>query len=508
VAKGPSLLERCINWVEKVGNKLPHPFLLFVYITILTLIVAHALNGISFTVPGQAQKLQITSLLSADGLRYMLTNMVKNFVDFPPIGLVIPIVIAVGIGEQAGLFRAAIVKLVRSVPRSLITAVFFFAGVNGNLASDASAVIFPAVGAALFQGMGRNPMIGVVSGYAAYLGGLSANVLIAGTDATAAGITAKAAQLLPATASSAVHPAINWYFMAASALLLTFVGTYVTEKIVAPMLEEQSVTLSEVPESETLALGEAENRGLKYAGIALLVYVVILLALSVPSGALLRDPKTNTILPKSPLIESIVPLVVFFFMATGVAYGIGAGTIKSSYDVGKFMGTGLSSISSFVVLAFFAAQFINYFNKTNLSTYIAMQGASILGSIGFTGIPLLLAVVFFVCLMNFSIGSAAAKWAMLAPVLVPMMGLLGYSPAFAQCAYRIGDAVTNPVSPLGSYLPILLGFVQMYKKDAGVGTAIAYEIPYTIAFLIMWSLLLVVWYLLGLPLGPGASIRL
>ncbi|MGI6604122.1 MAG: AbgT family transporter [bacterium] len=493
---------------EKAGNRLPHPFLLFVYITILILILAHALNGTSFTVPGQPEKLQVTTLLTADGLRYMLTNMVGNFVNFPPIGLVIPIVIAVGIGEEAGLFRAAIVKLVRSVPRSLITAVFFFAGVNGNLASDASAVIFPAVGAALFQGLGRNPLIGVVSGYAAYLGGLSANVLIVGTDATAAGITASAAQLLPVTASTPIHPAINWYFMAASAILLTVVGTYVTEKIVAPMLEEQPVILSEASQSQALELGESENRGLKYAGIALVAYVVILLALSVPNGALLRDPETNAILPRSPLIQSIVPLVVFLFMATGIAYGIGAGTIKSSYDVGRYMGKGISSIASFLVLAFFAAQFIDYFNKTNLSTFIPVQGAHALGSIGFTGIPLLIAVVFFVCLMNFAVGSAAAKWAMLAPVLVPMMGLLGYSPAFAQCAYRIGDAVTNPVSPLGSYLPILLGFLQMYKKDAGVGTAIAYELPYTISFIVMWTILLIVWYLLRLPIGPGAYIFL
>jgi aminobenzoyl-glutamate transport protein len=296
--------------------------------------------------------------------------------------------------------------------------------------------------------------------------------------------------------------------MIVSTLVLTVVGTFITEKILAPMLEGVEVTLPEGTKQDSLELSDDQNKGLKYAGIAFLIFVAIVLLLTVPSGSLLRNPETGAILPNSPLISGIVPLVVFLFMVVGIAYGIGAKTIKSSFDIGKYMSDGVSSIASFLVLALFAAQFVEYFKVTNLSQFIAVKGADTLNSMNFTGIPLIIGVVVFSSIINFFIISASAKWTMLAPVLVPMMALLGFSPAFAQCIYRIGDAITNPITPLGTYLPVLLGFLQKYKKDAGVGTAIAYEIPFAIGFFIMWTLLVIVFYLFDLPLGPGASIHL
>lgn len=493
--------------IEILGNKLPDPFLLFVFCIIFVLAIASIFDGVKFQIPGSTDTANIKSLLNAKGLVYMLKSMVPNFVNFPPIGLVIPIVIAVGIGEQSGLFRTAIIKLVSSVPRNFVTAVFFFCGINGNLASDASVILFPVIGAALYKGLGRNPLIGIFAGYAAYLAGLSANVLIAGTDATAAGITQKACEILQITQSYSAHPAINWYFMFVSAFLLTAVGTFVTEKIVAPMLDKEKYD-NTVGEEENLIIAKDDNRGLRFAGIAVVLFIVMLIVLGGPSDAILRNPETGQLLPKSPFMSSIVPFVVIFFMATGIAYGIGAKVIKSSYDVARFMGSGVRSMGGFIVLCFFAAQFIDYFNKTNLATFIAVKGATTLTNLGFTGVPLLIAIIIFISLMNLTVISSSAKWAMLAPVLVPMLALMGYSPAFTQCAYRVGDAVTNSINPLSAYIPIVLGFLQQYKKDAGLGTVIAYQIPYAVFFLITWTLLFVIWYLVGLPLGPGASMFL
>jgi len=501
-----SLLHRFIKQIEIIGNKLPDPFLLFVLCIVFVLAAGHFFKGVKFDIPGSKETASIKTLLNVDGIIYMFKSLVPNFVSFPPIGLVIPIVIGVGIGEGTGLFRAAIIKLINSVPKKLVTAVFFFCGINGNLASDASVIIFPIIGAAIFKGMKRNPLIGIFAGYSAYLGGLSANILIAGTDATAAGITQKAIEILDITKSVPIHPAINWYFMFASAFLLTLVGTFVTEKIVAPMLDKEEYD-KEV-EEESLLVSEASNRGLKFAGIAVVLFVIMLVVLGGPENAILRNPETGTLLPKSPFMSSIVPFVVIFFISTGIAYGLGAKTIKSSYDIMKFMGSGVKSMAGFIVLCFFAAQFIDYFNKTNLSTFIAVKGATFLTNLGFTGLPLLLSVIIFVCMLNIVVISSSAKWAMLAPVLVPMLALMGFSPAFSQCAYRVGDAVTNPISPISAYVPIVLGFIQQYKKDAGIGTVIAYELPYSISFLLSWMGLFIVWYLLKLPLGPGAQILL
>lgn len=502
-----SKMERFVKRVETIGNKLPHPWLLFLLLTALLLMIAHVLNGVVFQVPGEETTGEIVTLLNAGGLRYMFANAMKNFAGFPPIALVIPIAIAVGVGEQAGLFRAVIVKTVRSVPHSLITAAFIFVAINSNFASDARYPIMMAIGATLFAGMGRSPLLGIVIGYATAGAALSANILIAGTDATAAGITAQAAQFLSITTDAAVHPAINWYFMAASAFVLTAVGTYVTEKVIAPMFDDVEYDQSQL-DQDSVVIAKDESRGLKYAGIATLIFIIGLLAVSAPSGALLRDPETNLILPKSPFMSSIVLIVFAFFLVTAIAYGVGARTIKSSWDVGRFMAKGVSNMSSFLVLCFFAAQFTDYFSKTGLSTYIAVSGATFFEAIGLTGVPLLLLIILVVAIMNLTIGSAAAKWAMLAPVIVPMLALLGFTPAFSQLVYRIGDSATNPINPLSTSLPLLIAYLQQYKRDAGLGTAIAYSIPLVLAFLGSWTLLMIIWYVLKLPIGLGANILL
>jgi len=505
-----SWLERFLRKVEIAGNKLPHPWLFFVYLIAIVLAIAHFLDGVTFTIPGTEDVKTVVSLLNADGLRYMIENMVDNFINFPPIGLVIPVAIGVGICEHAGLFDAAIVKLVGSVPSSVITAVFIFAAINSNIASDARYAIIIPVGATLYLSLGRNPLLGIIAGYAGASAALSCNLMIVGLDATLAGITQKASQIIPHTTGALSHAACNWYFMIASTFLLTIVGTYVTERVVAPMLEkdDKRTISSHANHGNEIKISDEQQKGLKYAAITFAIYMLLLLILTVPAGALLRNPETGTILPKSPLMAGLIPIATVLFIAIGIAYGIGAKTITSSHDIGKFMSKGVSTMSSFLVLAFFCAQFTDYFKVTNLATYIAIVGANLLKSINLTGIPLLIIVVLFVSFINIFVGSSTAKWAMLAPIIVPMLGLLGYAPAFSQAIYRVGDSVTNTINPLSTYYPYVIAIMQKYDPDAGIGTTIAYQIPYAIFFMVFWTLLLVVWYYLGLPFGPGISAHL
>jgi aminobenzoyl-glutamate transport protein len=496
-------LERFIKKIEIAGNKLPHPWLFFVYFTVIVLVIAHFMDGISFEIPGKAEGGVIKTLLNPDGLRYMLTSMVKNFVSFPPIGLVLPIAIAVGIGEQAGLFESIVLKMLRRISHNWITALFMFITINSSIASDARYAIVIPVGATLYLACGRNPLIGVIAGYAGCSGGLSASVAISAIDAALAGLTQQAAQILPLTASQPINPANNWYIMIASTFLLTFVGTIVTEKIIAPMLDKDYDARTE--QAAIREITEDENRGLRYAGVASLIFFIILLALTVPQGALLRDVKTGNILPNSPFMSALVPIVTLFFMVVGIAYGKGARRIKSSHDTGTFMVKGLAAMTSFLVVCFFCAQFIDYFNVTQLGTYCAVKGAEVLKSINLTGVPLILTAVVLISIINIFLGSSTAKWAMLCVVLVPMLGLLGFSPSFTQAIYRVGDSVTNTISPLSYYYPFIIGVMQKYKPDTGIGSVMAYQIPYAITFLFFWTLLLVAWYMLGIPLGPGIS---
>ncbi|NMA54411.1 MAG: AbgT family transporter [Firmicutes bacterium] len=501
-----SRLERFIRKVEIAGNKLPHPWLLFVYLTVIVLAVAHIFDGVSFKIPGTDEVTTVVSLLNADGFRYMVENAVSNFVKFPPIGLVIPMAIGIGICEEAGLFDAAIVKLIRSVPSSIITAVLIFAAINSNIASDARYALIIPVSATLYLSLGRNPLLGIIAAYAGASAALSCNLLIVGLDATLAGLTEKAAQIIPHTASAPIHPAANWYFLAASTFLLTFVGTYVTEKIIAPMLEKEDKMPDKAHYTdEDIRLSPEQQKGLRYAAIALAICILVLLVLTVPQGALLRDTETGGILPKSPLMTGLIPIIMIIFISVGIAYGFGAGTIKSSHDIGKFMTKGVSSMSSFVLLAFFCAQFTNYFSQTNLATFIAVSGANGLEAINLTGIPLLIVVILFVSTINILVGSSTAKWAMMAPILVPMLGLIGYAPGFSQAVYRVADSVTNTINPLSTYYPFIIAYMQRYDAKAGIGTTIAYQLPYALAFMIAWTALLIAFYVLGLPFGPGIS---
>lgn len=499
---------KLFEMVEYLGNKFPQPFLLFVYLIIILLVVAELCKGITFQVPGVEETYEIVSLLNRDGFVYMLNNMMKNFINFPLIPLILVFTMAVGVGEEAGLYRVLIMKFFSKIPDSLLYIAFLFIAINGNIISDASLVLLPAIGSLLFIRKGKNPILAIMMTYAGYLAGLSANVLIAGTDVICAGITQGAVSILPITANINVHSACNWFFMFTSAIMIALAAAFTTKKFVEPRINAAGWEKKEV-EKDTAKynLTTLESRGLRFAFITTVIYLLVVIIM-LQSDGWLRDKLTNTILPDSPFINNITMILAVYFFLIGLMYGIGAKTLKSSSDVALAMASGLTTIEGLLVVFFFAAQFTDYFNYTNLAPYIAVQTSDFLKATNFTGFPLLILIVIFTSIINIFIGTVGAKWSVLAPILVPMMALLGYSPAFAQCVYRIGDSITNTINPISVYLPIILTYVKKYNSSAGMGTVIAYQIPYAITFFIVWVVQLAIWYFLNLPLGPLSTIFL
>lgn len=493
---------RFLDWVERVGNKIPHSFILFLYLIVILMLISALLAHAKVSVihPTTKKVVAAKSLLSVEGIQWMLQSALKNFTDFPPLGLVLTMVLGIGLAEQVGLLSAFMRKTIYGAPVWAVSLAVMFVGINGNIASDASIVVIPALAAGAYLSLGKNPLVGIAAAYAATCAGFSANVLIVGTDALLAGITQEAVKIIDPKYQ--VNPAINWYFMVTSTIIFTVVGALITDRIIAPWLGKYE---GKAKFEGTTSLTPEEQRGLRNAGLAALVFLVILGLLVVPKGAILRDPKTGTIIP-SPFLSGIVPIIMLFFVTVAVAYGRAVGTIKKGADVPRLMTEAMKSMAGYIVLVFVIGQFVAYFNWTNVGTILAVKGAEFLKNVGFTGFPLVVGIILITTFINLFIGSGSAKWSVLAPIFVPMMMLLGYSPAFTQVVYRIGDSATNPISPLFPYFPIILALAQQYDENVGVGTIISMVLPYSLIFLVVWIIQLGIWMALNLPLGPGATI--
>ncbi|MFN0156441.1 MAG: AbgT family transporter [Bacteroidota bacterium] len=499
-----SFLYRALDVVEWVGNKLPHPATLFGLFA-LTLVFASAVFvAIDYVAihPSTGKPVLPVSLLNGDGLRKIITTLVTNFTGFVPLGTVLVAMLGVGVAEGSGLLSAAIRALVLSAPKRMITIVVVFAGVMSNAASEAGYVILIPLAAIIFQAFGRHPLAGLAAAFAGVSGGYSANLVLGTVDPLLSGITEEMAKIIDPTYK--VNPAANYYFMAASTFLVTFLGTFVTEKIVEPRLGKYT---GDPTGSSVDHLTAVEKRGLKVAGLTVLSFAGLILIAVIPEGAVLRDPATGGIL-HSPFLSGIVAIIFALFLLPGLAYGIATRSLRNDADAINSMGKAMSSLGVYIVIVFFAAQFVAYFSWTNIGLISAIKGAELLKSVGFTGIPLVLSFILVTALMNLIMGSASAKWAIMAPIFVPMFMLLGFTPELTQAAYRVGDSTTNVITPMMSYFALIVAFAQKYNKDAGMGTIIATMLPYSIVFLIGWSLFLLVWMLLDLPVGPGAGLYL
>lgn len=486
--------------IERLGNMLPHPFILFLYIIVILAAVSAVLAaiGVSAVNPTTGELVEVQNIISRDGLVWIVENMLTNFSTFAPLGLVLAMQMAIGLAESAGLLDTFMRRAILGVPLWALSATVLFLGINGSIASEASIIVIPALAATAFQAMGKHPIAGLIAGYAATNAGFTANVLITATDALLYGVTEEAAQLIDTSVK--LTPAINWYFMIASTVLLTIAGVFVNDKIITPRLGEYR---GAEKANERVAT-ELEKKGLRNTGIFTLFYIILILICVVPSNGILRGENGSIL--ESPFINGLVPILIVYFILAGVVYGKTVGAIKKGGDVPKMMADSLESLTGYVVLVFVIAQFINMFSYTNLGTIIAVNASEALQNVGFTGLPLVIGVILLTIIVNFFMTSGTAKWYIFAPIFVPMFMLLGYSPEFAQIVYRIGDSIANPLTPIYPYLPIVIGMAQKYEKNTGIGTIISMTLPYSVAFLLVWIVQIVVWVVFDLPLGPGASV--
>jgi len=504
--KKKNIFTRFLGWIEKWGNKLPDPVTLFVLFSILILIASAfgSLMGLQAVNPATGDKISVVNLLSGDGIRKILTEFVGVFSTFPPLGFVLVIMFGIGLAESTGLLSSLMKVTITRSPKSLIVPTIVVMGMMGNVAGDAAFMIIPPIAAMIFYSVGKHPLAGLALGYASVAGGFTANLLINTTDVVLVGFTQEAANLIDP--SYIANPAMNYYFIVASFFLLIPVAVFVNNKIVEPHLGKYTGLTNE---KDTLDDVTAEDkRGLKAAGISLIAFIMLLLLAAMPENAILRNQETGSIIEGSPFMASLVPITMLLFLVPSIVYGIVNRQFKSDKDVVVHLSNAMSGMGTFIVFAFVASQMIAFFNWSNLGQIIAIKSASFLADIGFEGLPLIVSLVFVVASINFMISSNAGKWAILAPVFIPMFMLLNIDPALTQVAYRIGDSITNPITPMMAYFVITLTFAKRYEPDIEIGRFISVLLPYSIAFGVVWILFLIIWYLLGIPVGPGYGIHL
>lgn len=497
-----SFFNKFLDFIERYGNKLPDPVMLFVYIAGLILVSStiFSLLGTTAVNPGNGETVAVVNLLNGEGFIKILTNLVTNFTSFPPLGLVLVVMLGVGVAESTGLIGTFMKVTILNAPKKLVLPTIVLVAIIGNAAADAAMVVLPPIVAMIFIALGRHPIAGLAAAYASVAGAFSANLILSMLDPLVAGFTQTGAQMIDF--EYIANPAMNYYFLIASTFVLVPTAVLVTTKIVEPRLGKCEGRI------ETLdGVTAIEKKGLLWAGISVAVMAIIVLSLSIPENGLFRHPETGS-LTVSPLMDSLVPLMMILFLVPAIIYGKVVNVIKDSKDLADHLARAMSGMGMYIVIAFVAAQMIAFFSWSNLGPVVAIKGADTLKAIGLTGLPLLIGFIIVAALINFLIASSSAKWAILAPVFVPMFMILGYSPALTQMAYRIGDSITNPVTPMLAYFAIALTFAKKYDPKMGIGTFMTSLLPYSIAFAFMWIILFAAWYLLGIPLGPEGELFL
>lgn len=527
---------RFLDGVEWLGNLLPHPVTLFALLAVGIVLISGLLGWLGVAVedprPADARgvaedgMIRAVSLMNGDGVRRIFTSLTENFTSFAPLGVVLVAMLGVGVAEKSGLLSAAVRAMVLGAPRHLVTVAIVFAGIVSNTASEVGYVVLIPLAGAIFYALGRHPLAGMAAAFAGVSGGYSANLLIGTIDPLLAGITEEAAQLIDPEYT--VNATANWFFMIGSTFLITLVGSLVTIFVVEPKLGAYDPDRADptiLNKSMMESLSGPEKKGLGAAGLAFLAVLAVMAYTLLPdigfpawipllSGAsipevlpgwgVLRDPDTGDVM-RSPFFSGFVVWILIFFVVTGYAYGRVAGTMRGDRDVIDAMAAALSSLGLYIVLVFFAAQFVAFFGWTNLGAITAVTGASFLQDTGMTGPALFFLFILMCGVINLSLGSASAQWAVTAPIFVPMLMLIGYSPEVIQAAYRIGDSTTNIITPMMSYFGLILAWATRYDKNLGVGTLIAMMLPYSIFFMLTWSGFFFLWtFVLNLPVGPGS----
>jgi aminobenzoyl-glutamate transport protein len=500
----PRLIDRFLNAIEVVGNKLPDPAVLFVISLFIVWGVSWVLSGIAFVEidPRSGAPIAVTNLLTGQGMATFLAGMVQTFAAFPPLGVVLVAMLGIGVAEHGGYINAGLRIVLGVTPRALLTPMLILVAIVSHTATDAGYVLVIPLGGVIYYAAGRHPLAGIAAAFAGVSGGFSANFIPSGIDPLLQGFTQGAAQLIdPAIL---VNPLSNWFFTSASSILIVLVGWYLTDKVVEPRLQATAVDgdpdempeMKEIDRRERMAFWAAT--GVMAAGLALLWIA------AAPATSPLRAPDGDLTAFSAPLMQSIVPLIFLLFMIPGTVYGYAAGTFKESKDVIDAMTKAMQQMAYYIVMAFFCALFIAAFGTSNLGALLAVKGANFLRELALPAGFTIVGIIFLTGFVNLAVGSASAKWALLAPIFVPMLMQLGISPELTQAAYRVGDSTTNIITPLMPYFPLVVVYCQRYVKGLGIGSLVSIMLPYSMFFIVLWSAFLLAYWGLGIPLGLQA----
>ncbi|PTU81929.1 aminobenzoyl-glutamate transporter [Staphylococcus pasteuri] len=502
----PSIVSKFLNGVEWVGNKLPDPtvlfFLMCVGLAIITWFVS--LFNVSVKHPGNGETIHIKSILSHDGFAMIMNDAIKNFSEFPALGLVLGVMIGIGAAEKSGYFDKLMIYVVNKAPKKLIVPTIILIGILGSTAGDAATIILPPLAAMLFIKIGYHPIAGLAMAYASAVGGFAANLVVGMQDALVYSFTDPATKIV----SKSIHTnvAMNWYFIAASVVVLLPTIHFVTSKLIIPRLGKYDDSDAHEDMEETSShITSVERKALFWANMSFIALIILLIICAIPEHSFLRNAKTGSLLVDAPLINGVGLIILVVFLVPGVIYGVLSREIKNTKDLGQMITDSMASMGSFIVIVFFAAQLLAFLEWSNLGVITAVKGAKLLQHQN--GVVLILGVIFLSALVNMLIGSASAKWGILAPIFVPMLVLVGFHPAFTQVIYRVGDSITNPITPMMPYLPLLLSYAQKYDKNMKLGTLLSSLMPYSIALTIVWTLFTLIWFFLGIPVGPGGPIH-
>lgn len=507
-------MNRALNTIEVVGNKLPDPAVLFALLMGFVWLLSWLLSGVSFAEvnPRTGETIQIINLLSGDALTNFTSSIVNTFVTFPPLGVVLVAMLGLGVAEYTGFINAGLRSILAVTPRMLLTPVLIAVGVLSHVAVDAGYVLVVPLGAVIFYAAGRHPLAGIAAAFAGVSGGFSATFFLPSSlDPLLAGLTQTSAQILDPTVT--VNPLNNYFFTTASTFLIVLIGWFLTDKVIEPRLKATKVD-GDTSQMVTMdALKPNEQRGLKAAGLSMLAVIgLLVLTIVVPENTPWAA-KPEDVLPgvsplltaAAPLMKSIVTIIFVFFLVPGIVYGYVSGSVKNHRDVIKGMSHAMSGMGYYIVMAFFCALFLYAFAQSNLGVLMAVKGANALKEMGLPLAMTLVGIVFLSGFVNLVVGSASAKWALIGAIMVPMLMELGISPDLTQAAYRVGDSSTNIITPLLPYFPLIVVFCQKYVKNSGIGTLVALMLPYSIAMLVLWTAFLLGFWAFDIPLGLGAS---
>ncbi|MFC3120816.1 AbgT family transporter [Agaribacter flavus] len=496
---------RALDRVEVVGNKLPDPAIIFLICLLVVWVFSAALSHVSFDSidPRTGEAIVVNNLMTGDSIADFLSRMVKIFTGFAPLGVVLVAMLGVGVAEHSGFISAGLKKMLDATPKTFVTPMVVLVALISHTATDAGYVLVIPLAGVIFYAMGRHPLAGIAAAFAGVSGGFCANFIPSAIDPLLQSFTQEAARIIDPTIE--VNPLNNYIFNSISSILIISIAWYLTDKVIEPRLKNVEVDgdPSEIPKFEVL--NEKQKKALRWASLSMLLGIIVLVAVTLPESSPMRDPKGNLTTFAAPIMQSIVPIIFLLFLLPGVVYGYLSGAYSSTKDIIDSMTKAMQGMSYYIVMAFFCALFIDAFNKSNLGALLAIEGAEVLKTLGLPSMVTVVGIVFLTAFVNLFVGSSSAKWALLGPIFVPMLMQLGISPDLTQIAYRVGDSSSNIITPLLPYFPLVVIYCQRYVKSTGIGTLLSLMLPYSITILIAWTIFLLLYWSLGIPLGIQSS---